>query len=98
MTLFAEIDNNNIVLRVLVIPNSQAERGQNYLSVDLNLGGTWIRTGEGSDNKNNAGIGYIYDSELKAFINPKPKEESIFNEKTCLWELKKKLHPSELKL
>lgn len=36
--------------------------------------------------KNFAGIGYTYDPIRDAFIPPKPFEEAILNEETCLWE------------
>ena len=41
---FAEIDADNIVARVLVVPDDQEHRGQEYLADDLALGGTWIQT------------------------------------------------------
>ena len=36
--------------------------------------------------KNYAGIGYIYDDERDAFIEPKQFDSWILNEDTCLWE------------
>jgi hypothetical protein len=44
MAHFAEIDDNGFVLRVLVVDNSQENRGQDFLANDLGLGGTWIQT------------------------------------------------------
>lgn len=44
MAHFSEIDNNNLVLRTVVVPNSQEHRGQEFLAVDLGLGGNWIQT------------------------------------------------------
>lgn len=44
MAHFAEIDDNNIVIRVLVVPDSEEHRGQDYLSLDLGLGGFWLKT------------------------------------------------------
>lgn len=57
MAHFAEIDANNKVIRVLVVPDEQEHRGQDYLSNDLckyevvdgkivsfPMGGTWIQT------------------------------------------------------
>jgi hypothetical protein len=44
MAHFAEIDSDNKVLRVLVVDNEQEHRGQEFLSNDLGLGGTWIQT------------------------------------------------------
>jgi hypothetical protein len=88
MSHFAQIDNNNIVLQVLVIPDFQEHRGQEYLANDLNLGGVWIQTSYNNRiRKNYAGIGYKYDEELDAFIPPKPEiGEWNLNEETCLWE------------
>jgi hypothetical protein len=87
MAHFAQIDNNNIVLQVLVIPDFQEHRGQQYLANDLNLGGVWIQTSYNNRiRKNYAGIGYKYDEELDAFIPPKPEGNYILNEETCLWE------------
>jgi len=36
--------------------------------------------------KNYAGIGFTYDAERDAFIEPKPFESWTLNEATCLWE------------
>jgi len=44
MAHFAEIDSNNTVIRVLVIPDEHEHRGQDYLATDLGLGGTWLQT------------------------------------------------------
>lgn len=44
MAHFAEIDENNVVLRVLVVGDEQEHRGQDFLAGDLGLGGTWVQT------------------------------------------------------
>ncbi len=44
MAHFAEINESNIVLRVLVVGDDQEHRGQEFLADDLGLGGTWIQT------------------------------------------------------
>lgn len=44
MAHFAEIDENNIVTRVVVVPDEQEHRGQEFLAEDLSLGGKWIQT------------------------------------------------------
>ena len=36
--------------------------------------------------KNYAGIGFTYDAQRDAFIEPKPFESWTLNEATCLWE------------
>ena len=43
------------------------------------LGGTPLR-------KNHAAIGYTYDEDRNAFIEPKPFNSWILNETTCKWE------------
>jgi hypothetical protein len=73
MAHFAEIDENNKVVRVLVVPNNEEHRGQDYLANDLCLGGTWIQTSYNNNIRYNfAGIGYTYDEVADAFIAPKP--------------------------
>ena len=87
MAHFAEIDSNNIVTRVLVVPNEQEHRGQEYLSKDLGLDGIWIQTSYNNRiRKNYAGIGYTYDTIRDAFIPPQPFPSWILNEETCQWE------------
>ena len=83
MAHFAEIDETNIVTRVLVVNDADAADGQNFLANTLDLGGTWIQTSYNTSGgvhanggtpvrKNYAGIGYSYDSVRDAFIPPKP--------------------------
>ena len=89
MAHWAEIDENNIVLRVTVGDNNDPDEGYQWL-ID-NLGGTWIKTSYNSvagkwrnpetneitENpafrKNYAGIGYSYDPIRDAFIPPMPE-------------------------
>lgn len=87
MASFAEINNENIVLRVLVVPDEQEHRGQEFLANDLGLGGTWIQTSyNGNIRKNFAYIGSTYDAERDAFIPIKPFFKWVLNEDTCKWE------------
>jgi hypothetical protein len=44
MAHFAEIDATNTVTRVLVVPDDEEHRGQEFMADDLGLGGTWIQT------------------------------------------------------
>lgn len=86
MAHFAEIDENGIVLRVLVIDNSLETTGADFLANTLRLGGTWVKTSfNGNIRKNFAGVGYTYDSERDAFIAPKPDNATGFDENTCQW-------------
>jgi hypothetical protein len=100
MAHFAEIDENGIVLRVIVVANECAETeeaGQEFI-VSIGLSGTWKQTsyntfGNQHSNggtpfrKNYAGIGYTYDQSKDAFIPPKPEEfpSFVLDEETCLW-------------
>ena len=87
MAHFAEIDENNIVLRVLVVPDEEENRGQEYLADDCNLGGTWIQTSYNSRiRKRYAGVGYKYDENLDAFIKPKPYDSWLFDDNSADWK------------
>lgn len=90
MAHFAEIDENNIVLRVIVAEQSFIDSGI------VGNPASWIQTSYNTRanthpenkplRKNYAGIGYYYDSILDAFIPPKPYESWILNTETGLWE------------
>lgn len=83
----AQIDENGIVLQVLVVPDAQEHRIQEYLADDCALGGTWVQTSYNATiRKNYAGIGYTYDAERDAFIAPQPFLSWVLNEETCRWE------------
>lgn len=80
MAHFAEIDSNNRVVRVLLVPNEFESEGEKYLAEDLNLGGRWIQTSYNAKFRAKfAGIGDIYDKENDVFIiNPdQPKIEIV---------------------
>lgn len=81
MAHFAEIDNTNKVLRVLVVDNEQEHRGQEFLAEDCGLGGTWIQTSyNGNIRGKFAGTGDIYDPIEDVFISPvveEPIEEEL---------------------
>ena len=86
MAHFAEIDNNNKVLRILVVHNDLEHRGADFLANDLELGGNWIQTSyNGNIRKNFAGVGYTYDSVRDAFIAPEPDNAISLDEATCKW-------------
>lgn len=95
MAHWAEVDENNTVLRVVTTSNDDTNEGYDWLVE--NLSGTWIKTSyntcggehlEGGTpfRKNFAAIGYVYDADRDAFIPPKKYESWTLNEETCLWE------------
>ena len=96
MAHFAEIDENNIVIRVLVTDNNDPNGDEGYQWLIHTFGGRWVQTsyntlagvhliGGTPFRKNYAGIGYTYDEQRDAFIPPKPYESWVLNEDTCLW-------------
>jgi hypothetical protein len=86
MSHWAEIDQDNIVLRVLVGDNNDVANDEGYSWLVNNLGGTWIKTSyNGTIRKNFAGVGYTYDETLDAFIAPEPENQIGFDEETCQW-------------
>lgn len=69
MAHWAEIDKNNIVVRVLVGNNKEPDEGYQWL-ID-NLGGTWIKTSFNNKIRRKfAGIGDYYNSKLDVFEEP----------------------------
>jgi hypothetical protein len=89
MSHFAEIDNENKVIRVLVCDNNDPAGDEGYQWLVDNLGGTWIKTSyNGKIKKNFAGVGYTYDEVRDAFIEPEPANTIGFDEETCQWIIK----------
>lgn len=83
MSHWAEIDETNTVIRVLVGDNNLADEGESLIN---SLGGTWVKTSYNANiRKNFAGIGYTYDETRDAFIAPKPDNQIGFDEETCQW-------------
>jgi hypothetical protein len=62
MAHFAEIDSNNKVLRVVIVPNEFETDGQTYLADTIGLGGTWVQTSYNANFGGKfAGIGDIWN-------------------------------------
>ena len=81
MSHWAELDNNNKVIRVTVGDNNDPNGDEGYQWLIDNLGGTWIKTSYNANIRYNyAGIGYTYDPEADAFIPPQPYSSWILNE------------------
>jgi len=97
MSHFAEIDNNNTVLRVLVGPN-YGDEGKAFFEA---LGGRWVKTSYNAATngfrKNYAGIGYTYDESRDAFIAPKANchAEEVLDEATCRWNCTNEEHTTK---
>ena len=93
MAHFAELDKNNVVLRVIVVHNNElldssgAEVESKGVAFCQKLfGGVWIQTSYNAKNRKNfAGEGYTYDQNRDAFIPPQPFPSWSLNEETCRW-------------
>ena len=100
MAHFAKLDENNLVLEVIVVADSDAPteaEGQTFLQNLYKNTITYKQTsyntiagehklGGTAFRKNYAGIGYTYDASKDAFIPPKPFNSWTLNEDTCQWE------------
>lgn len=73
MAHWAELNENNVVLRVLVGDNNDPNGDEGYQWLIDNLGGRWIKTSYNNRiRKQYAGIGFIYDPDADVFIAPQP--------------------------
>ena len=94
MAHFAELDENNVVKRVIVVGNNDTSDAHGVEKEHIGaafcerlLGGTWKQTSyNGNMRKRYAGIGYTYDASLDAFIAPKPFASWTLNNTTADWE------------
>ena len=100
MPHFAKLDENNIVTQVIVVSNDVASSENDGVTFINNLYGTndtWKQTSYNTYagthklggipfRKNYAGIGFTYDSNLDAFIPPKPYPSWVLDEDSCLWK------------
>lgn len=93
MAHFAQIDENNIVVQVIVGVDEPLDgeaiyaetTGQVWKKTSYNTFGGVHQLGGTPFRKNYAGIGYFYDSVRDAFIAPKPYPSWVLDEQTCQW-------------
>jgi hypothetical protein len=84
MSHFAELDESNVVLRVLVGDNNLPDEGHSWFV--NTFGGRWVQTSyNGNFRKRFAGVGYTYNEELDAFITPKPEGDWVLDPETADW-------------
>lgn len=91
MAHFAQINENNIVVQVIVAEQDFINSGAvgdpgHWIQTSYNTHGGEHRLGGTPLRKNYAGIGFTYDPAKDAFIPPKPFPSWQLNETTCLWE------------
>jgi hypothetical protein len=86
MSHWAELNDDNIVIRVVVGDNNDPNGDEGYQWLIDNLGGKWVQTSYNSNFRfNYAGIGFTYDKTRDAFIAPEPANNLGFDETTCQW-------------
>jgi hypothetical protein len=95
MAHFAELDQNNVVLRVVVVDNKDTSDANGVEKESIGVaflerifGGTWKQTSyNGNLRKNYAGIGFNYREDIDAFVPPGPRYPSwTLNLETANWE------------
>lgn len=98
MAHYARVNSDNIVTYVTPIPNSMItdengieheDRAIDHLNatVPTSDGDRWIQTSYNNNFRvRYAGLGYTWDEEKNAFIEPKPFESWIFNTETLSWD------------
>ena len=96
MAHFAQLDDNNVVINIIVVNNNELldqdgneieQKGIDFCKTLFGQDTRWVQTSyNGNFRKNYACGGGTYDPELDAFINPKPYESWVFDEDTCKWK------------
>lgn len=94
MAHFAEIDENSLVTRVLVVKNEElldengVEQSQKGIDFLINLfGGRWVQTSYNNNfRKCYAGIGFFYDETKDVFVPKKPFPSWVFDEVAWRWK------------
>ena len=98
MAHFAELDENNIVTRVIVaeqdfINSGAVGESSNWVQTSYNTRGGIHYTPNSNEpddgialRKNYAGTGFIYDSDRDAFYSEQPYPSWTLNEDSCLWK------------
>ena len=85
MAHFAQLNENNIVINVIVVGDEYEET---YAATRAEFGETYVQTSYNNRIRfNYAGVGYSYDPVRDAFIPPKPDNAISLDEATCQWIL-----------
>jgi len=94
MAHFAQLDENNVVLQVIVVDNKDTADANSVEKEHIGaafceklLGGTWKQTSyNGTIRKHYAGIGFKYHADIDAFVAPKPYASWVLNNTTAVYE------------
>lgn len=98
MAHFSELDDNNVVVRVVVTDNNDPNGDEGYQWLIDNLGGRWVKTSYNTRHgvhkqggvplrKNFGDVGFTYDEVRDAFIPPYPPvgKTWVLDEEICDW-------------
>jgi hypothetical protein len=95
MAHFAQLNEDNVVIQVIVVGNNDIkdaqgneseEVGINFCRSLLGAGTNWKQTSYNSSfRRRYAGIGYVYNADLDAFIPPKPYPSWTLDNDTANW-------------
>jgi hypothetical protein len=93
MAHFAQLDDNNVVTQVIVVANEELldngveSEAKGIAFCQSLFGGNWKQTSyNGNIRVRYAGIGYTYDVERDAFIEPQPYPSWVLNEELLIWD------------
>lgn len=95
MAHFAQLDESNMVIQVIVVNNNDClldgveneTVGVMFCKQLFGEDTIWMQTSyNGSRRKNYAGIGFVYDQTRDAFIAPQPEGDGwTLDEELCIW-------------
>jgi hypothetical protein len=93
MAHFAQLDENNVVLQVIVVNNKDTSDAFGVEKEHIGaafcerlLGGRWIQTSyNGNIRKIYAGKGMVYLKEHGHFADPKPSDDHVYDPENGEW-------------
>ena len=95
MAHFAQLDENNVVLQVIVVNNNDCKDADGNESEDVGIAfckslfgenTNWKQTSYNANiRKNYAGIGFKYHQETDAFVPPAPYPSWILDQQSTQW-------------
>jgi hypothetical protein len=95
MAHFAQLNENNIVIKVIVVHNNELldngseseEKGIEFCKSLYGNDTTWKQTSyNGSFRKTMAGVGFLYNQLRDAFLEPRPYTSWVLNNETYTWQ------------
>lgn len=95
MAHFAQLDENNKVLQVIVVANEELmengaeseHKGIAFCKTLLGADTSWVQTSYNANfRKHYAGIGFTYDPIADHFFSPAPYPSWVLNEEDANWE------------